>query len=91
MRAAKVIEAERRGQRLGYRTFGGKPSEYRSALIQDARKLKLIQGPQMTPLFNTHLAPGLKEPGTARSGAALRESNEPADTADGERGCTSEN
>ena len=51
MRAAKVIEAERRGQRLGYRTLGARPSDYRTALIQEARRLKLIQGPQMRPLF----------------------------------------
>lgn len=54
MRAKRVIEAERRGQRLGYRTLRTTPSEYRTALIHEARKLKLIQGPQMRPLFNAH-------------------------------------
>ena len=44
MRAEKVIEAERHGKRLGYRTFGGKPSDYRAALVHDARRMKLIPG-----------------------------------------------
>jgi len=34
-----------------HRTLAGKPSAYRTALLHDDRRLKLVQGPQMRPLF----------------------------------------